>query len=114
MPVEEQSSLGREISVEKAMIEHDSETTAGPESDVNEFPKLTLSPTQPYPRIRRTDRRTSVPRAVTLQENYTIERQRQRTLERTQSISMTNGPRRVDASARMAGEFRYESARLVG
>jgi hypothetical protein len=107
MPVEKETFLGRDISIHKTMIDHGSEAKAGSESDGSECPAV-LSPTKPYPPVNRKDRRMSVPRMVTLEENYKVHRERQRTLECTQSISMTSGPRRVDTSARMAGEFRYE------
>jgi hypothetical protein len=101
MPVEEETFLGRDhISIDKTTIDHQS-------SDGSECSTV-LSPTKPYPPINRKDRRTSVPRMVTLEENCKVGGERQRTLERTQSVSMTSGPRPVDAGARMAGEFRYD------
>lgn len=64
------------------------------------FSETTLASTQPYP-SRHHRNATSASQFVTI-----LEKNRNERLERTQSVSMGTGPRRVDASARMAGEFR--------
>jgi hypothetical protein len=71
------------------------------------FSETTLASTQPYP-SRHHRNATSASQFVTI-----LEKNRNERLEHTQSVSMGTGPRRVDASARMAGEFRFEWSRPI-